>query len=59
MFDDAGSRLDDTIKIELGCRIVNLVSGSRVRVPREVHIVSGWESNKLRLKPDLNRPSEI
>jgi hypothetical protein len=59
MFDDAGSRLDDTIKIELGCSVVNLVSGSRVRVLREVHIVSGRESNKLRLKPDLNRPSEI
>jgi hypothetical protein len=41
MFDDAGSRLDDTIRIELGCRIVNLVSGNRVRVLREVHIVRG------------------
>jgi hypothetical protein len=40
MFDDAGSLLDDTIKIELGCRIVNLVSGNRVCVLREEQIVS-------------------
>ena len=64
IFEDAGSRLDDTIKIDFG-RCIVILTLTEVQFPDQSPLGPKWpywervKSNKWCLKPDLNRSREI